>query len=209
MICNILQYNLQWKPNRQTIAIISTLWCTNTAQPRVCWSDGDFQSYARCCFSRPWSLSLRCRCCRCFWFSDLFVKKWKIVFCGFVQKRWAPLQSNGSVYLTFIPYLNSQTLGFFSRERAARACTGMAVQVCGYPLKNMFGYFSAGQLYPPWVGDAIVPLNSGNFWTYSNSSILCVYLGLPRVIYSDILWIILDNPSDFLHNNPFEWKKPW
>ena len=32
MICNILQYNLlEMKPIRQTIAIISTLWCTSTA----------------------------------------------------------------------------------------------------------------------------------------------------------------------------------
>ena len=173
------------KPNRQTIAIISTLWCTNTAQPRVCWSDGDFQSYARCCFSRPWSLSLRCRC---FWFSDLFVKKWKIVFCGFVQKRWAPLQSNGSVYLTFIPYLNSQTLGFL----AVRGCESLhrhGGPSVWLPSKNMFGYFRLDSFIHLGLE---MPLFLWTLVIFGHILILLSY-ALPGITKGDIFWHLMDN----------------
>lgn len=112
IICNILQYNLlEMKPIRQTIPIISIYIHTmmhehSSAQPRVCWSDADFQSYARCCFSRleevaagyplpwswPWSLSLRCRCdFRCLLTFRSFCEKLKDrLFVGLSRKGELP-----------------------------------------------------------------------------------------------------------------------
>lgn len=175
------------KPNSQTIAIISTLWCMSRAQPRVCWSDGDFQSYARCCFSRPWSLSLRCRCCRCFWISDHFVKKWQIVFCGFVQKRWAPLKSNGSVYLTFFPLWIPRNWG-----KAVRGCESLhrhGGPSVWLPSKNMFGYFRLDIFIHLGLE---MPLFLWTLVIFGHILILLSY-ALPGITKGDIFWNLMDN----------------